>query len=115
VAVNHGRYDESIQMNRERIALARALHRRASEGWGHLIMGYAQFQRDSLAASRPHTRKHGARSVMRNVRASSLSASIGLANTLGRMGRYHDAHELPARMAYGARARRSQPGERRHQ
>jgi tetratricopeptide (TPR) repeat protein len=91
VAVNQGHYDESIRMNRERIALARALKRRASEGWGHLIIAYAQFYRDSLPRALVEYEAAWRAFDDANRPREQLSASIGLANTLGRMGRYHDA------------------------
>ncbi|HKW14582.1 MAG TPA: tetratricopeptide repeat protein, partial [Candidatus Krumholzibacteria bacterium] len=91
VAVNQGRFDESIRLNRERIALARALGRAGSEAWGHLLIGYAQFTRDSLPPAlveyEQAWRGFGAARRPRE----QLSASIGLGNVLARMGRYHDA------------------------
>jgi tetratricopeptide (TPR) repeat protein len=91
VAVNQGKFEESIRLNRERNALARALKRRGSEGWGYLLIGYAQLNRDSLpqasAAYQEAWRAFGDAKRPRD----QLSASIGLGRTLDRMGRYHDA------------------------
>ncbi len=91
VAVNQGRFEESIRLNRERNALARALGRRGSEGWGYLLIGYAQLNRDSLmqasAAYQEAWRAFGDANRPRD----QLTASIGLGRTLYHMGRYHDA------------------------
>ena len=91
VVVNQGRFEESIRLNRERIALARGLGRRGSEGWGYLLIGFAELNRDSLpqaqAAYEEAWRAFGEAKRPRD----QLSASIGLGRTLDRMGRYHDA------------------------
>jgi tetratricopeptide (TPR) repeat protein len=91
VAVNRGEFEESIRLNRERNALARGLKRRGSEGWGYLLIGYAQLNRDSLppalAAYEEAWRAFGDVNRPRD----QLTASIGLGRTLDRMGRYHDA------------------------
>lgn len=91
VAVNQGRFEESIRLNRERIALARGLRRRGSEAWGYLLIGYAQLNRDSLpqasAAYQEAWRAFGEVNRPRD----QLTASIGLGRTLDSMGRYKDA------------------------
>jgi hypothetical protein len=95
VAVNQGRFDESIRLNRERIALARALGRRGSEAWGHLLVGYAHSIRDSLPPALVEYEQAWRGFGEVNRPREQLSASIGLGNVLSRMGRYHDArHQL---------------------
>ena len=91
VAVNQGRFEESIRLNRERILLARALGRRGSEAWGHMLIGYAQLNRDSLppALAEYEEAWRGFGDAKRP--RQQLAASIGLGRTLERMGRYHDA------------------------
>lgn len=91
VAVNQGRFEESIRLNRERIALARALGRRGSEAWGHLLIGYAQLSRDSLPPARAEYEEAWRAFGDAKRPREQLAASIGLARVLERMGRYHDA------------------------
>ena len=91
VAVNQGQFESSIALNEERIALARALKRRGSEGWGHLLIGYAELYLE-----------HPSRSVTEYEEAwrafgdagrprEQLTASIGLGRALDRLGRYDEA------------------------
>jgi tetratricopeptide (TPR) repeat protein len=91
VAVNQGRFDESIRLNRERMALARALGRRGSEAWGHLLIGYAQLTRDSLPPAQVEYEQAWRGFAAAQRPREQLSASIGLGNVLARMGRYHGA------------------------
>src|SRR5262245_59562065 len=103
VAVNQGHFDTSIRLNRERIALARGLGRRGSEGWGYLLIGYAQLNRDSLPAARAaYERAWRAFEDAKRPR-EQLSASIGLGNVLSRMGKYHDARTSYQRAWLSAR------------
>lgn len=103
VAVNEGDFAESVRLNRERIALAHALGRRGSEAWGHLLIGYAHLVRDSLPAAKAEYEEAWRQFGEARRPRDQLSASIGLARVLDRMGRYHDARTSYQRVWLSAR------------
>ncbi|HET6349603.1 MAG TPA: tetratricopeptide repeat protein, partial [Candidatus Krumholzibacteria bacterium] len=91
VAVNQGHFDESIRLNEERIALARALHQRGSEGWGHLLIGYAELYREHFPRARDEYVEAWHAFHDANRPREQLSASIGLGRALELLGRYSEA------------------------
>jgi len=91
VLVNQGRLGESIRLNEERIVLARELGDRGSEGWGHLLIGYAEIYRENLERAKSEYEDAWSAFDDAGRPREKLSASIGLARVLDRMGRYDDA------------------------
>lgn len=103
VAVNQGRLDESIALNEQRIGLARALGRRGSEGWGHLLIGYAELYRENLERARSEYEEAWRAFGDANRPREQLTASIGLARALERMGHYNEARTSYQRAWLAAR------------
>ena len=91
VAVNQAHFDESIQLNEERIRLARALGRRGSEGWGHLLVGYAELYRENFAVSQAEYEAAWRAFADVNRPREQLTASIGLARALEHQRHYDGA------------------------
>jgi CHAT domain-containing protein/tetratricopeptide (TPR) repeat protein len=91
VAVNQGQFELSIALNEERIALARALKRRGSEGWGHLLIGYAELYRENATRAVPEYEEAWRAFGDAGRPREQLTASIGLGRALDRLGRYDEA------------------------
>jgi tetratricopeptide (TPR) repeat protein len=91
IAVNRGQLEESIALNEERIALSRALGRRGSEAWGLLLIGYAELHRENLARARASYEAAWRAFGDIGRPREQLTASIGLARALDRMGRFDEA------------------------
>jgi len=91
VAVHQGRLEESIRLNEERVRLARSVRNAGSEAWGHLLIGYAELQREN--SSRARTEYEAAWRAFGEVGRPKLqlTALVGLGRTLTRLGRYDEA------------------------